>query len=267
VFQDHVLFPHLDVAANITFGLYRWSVEARRQRLAELVEAVALQGLEKRYPHELSGGQQQRVALARALAPNPSLMLLDEPFASLDQRMRTALAAEVRQVLRAAGTTAILVTHDIEEAFAFADRVGVMLGGRLAQWGPPTELYQRPVHRAVAEFVGRGTFLRARVSACGSLATDLGLIGGAERCGAAVGDYVDVFLRPEHLEMGQPGDQHATVRGRRFQGGSILYSLATETIEALLCRFPATALHEPGDKVWIRLAVRQPVVFPLPEAI
>ncbi len=261
VFQDHVLFPQLNVAANITFGLSRLSAVERGERLSELLEAVALQDLAHRYPHELSGGQQQRVALARALAPQPSVLLLDEPFASLDQRMRTVLAAEVRDVLVRTGTTAVLVTHDIDEAFAFADQVGMLWEGRLAQWGTPAELYQRPAERCVAEFVGRGAFVRGRVEDANRLTTDLGAIDCDQICRYAAGTPVDVYLRAEDIVPAEESGITATVRQRRFRGSRILYTLVTDFVDGLVSYFPAHHSYEPGDQVQVRLAVQDPVYF------
>jgi iron(III) transport system ATP-binding protein len=261
VFQDHALFPHLDVAANITFGLRHLPASACRKRLNELLEAVALHGLSKRYPHELSGGQQQRVALARALAPEPSILLLDEPFASLDERMRSALASEVRQILAEAGTTAVLVTHDIDEACAFADRIGMLSEGRLAQWGKPAELYRNPAHRAVAEFIGRGAFVSGEVVDAHILKTALGAIRCEEPCRYAVGTAIDVYLRAEDIIPGGTDGVPATVRSRCFRGSTNLYTLATEGIERLLSHFPHHCHHEEGEVVKISLAVRNPVYF------
>lgn len=138
VFQDYALFPHLDIAANVAFGLRGRSAPEREARVDEMLHLVGLDGMRRRFPHELSGGQQQRVALARALAPAPSLLLLDEPFSSLDPELRERLALELRELLKAAAITTLLVTHDQHEAFAMADSVGVMIDGRIAQWDTPT---------------------------------------------------------------------------------------------------------------------------------
>ena len=159
VFQDYALFPHLTVAGNVAFGLRGVTHGARDARVHELLDVVGLGGLAQRYPHELSGGQQQRVALARALAPRPSLMLLDEPFSNLDVEMRERLSIEVRDILKSQHTTAILVTHDQNEAFTFADEIGIMRDGRIAQWATPYALYHEPASRDIAEFIGRGVFL------------------------------------------------------------------------------------------------------------
>ncbi|HMQ35809.1 MAG TPA: ABC transporter ATP-binding protein, partial [Chloroflexaceae bacterium] len=157
VFQDYALFPHLSVEQNVAYGLGR-SPE-RAARAADLLALVGLEGAGRRLPHQLSGGQQQRVALARALAPRPALLLLDEPFSNLDAGLRQAVRAEVRQILRREGVSALFVTHDQEEALSLADVVAVMLGGRVAQVARPRELYERPATREVAAFVGAANFL------------------------------------------------------------------------------------------------------------
>ncbi len=161
MFQDYALFPHMDVAANIGFGLRGLPRAQRQARVQALLQHVALQGLDRRYPHELSGGQQQRVALARALAPAPDLLLLDEPFSNLDVDTRQRLAGELRDMLKAAGTTVLMVTHDQAEAFAMADRVGVMHEGLLLQWDSAQTLYAAPLDPFVAGFIGRGTVIDA----------------------------------------------------------------------------------------------------------
>jgi iron(III) transport system ATP-binding protein len=159
VFQDYALFPHLSVAENVAFGIRKHP--RLKQVTDELLELVNLGALGKRLPHELSGGQQQRVALARALAPEPQLLLLDEPFSNLDGELRRRLSHEVRDILKARGTSAILVTHDQEEAFAVSDHVGVFKEGRLEQWDTPYNLYHEPLTPYVASFIGQGYFSAA----------------------------------------------------------------------------------------------------------
>jgi iron(III) transport system ATP-binding protein len=165
MFQDYALFPHLDVAKNIGFGLRRWDKQRRKHRVAELLSLAGLEGSAHRYPHELSGGQQQRVALARALAPEPELLLLDEPFSNLDVDTRERLAFEVRDILKKTGHTAILVTHNQAEAFAIADRIGVMQGGVIAQWDTPYGLHHQPANRFVADFIKREALMAQRAQA------------------------------------------------------------------------------------------------------
>lgn len=154
MFQDYALFPHLSIQSNIAFGLRRQPRPAQQQRVAQMLELVGLQGLEKAFPHEISGGQQQRVALARALAPEPALLLLDEPFSNLDTQTRERLAFDIRDIIKDSSATAILVTHNQAEAYAMADRMGVIIEGRLRQWGSPYEISQHPGDDAVAHFLG-----------------------------------------------------------------------------------------------------------------
>ncbi|MBP6761771.1 MAG: ABC transporter ATP-binding protein, partial [Thauera sp.] len=163
VFQDYALFPHLSVADNIGFGLRAEASTTRDARVAELLQLVGLAGQGNKYPHEMSGGQQQRVALARALAPRPSLLLLDEPFSNLDVELRERLSYEVRDIIKVAKTTAILVTHDQNEAFAVADEIGIMHEGRIQQWDTPYQLYHKPANRFVADFIGQGVFIEGRM--------------------------------------------------------------------------------------------------------
>jgi iron(III) transport system ATP-binding protein len=161
VFQDHALFPHLRVDQNIAFGLTHLDRAARARRVGELLELVRLPGVGRRYPHELSGGEQQRIALARALAPDPAVVLLDEPFASLDPSLRDDVRSDVVDALRLRNAAAVLVTHDREEALALGDRVAVMSDGRVLQIDRPDEVYERPTDRFVATFLGEASFLPA----------------------------------------------------------------------------------------------------------
>jgi len=163
MFQDYALFPHLSVAENVAFGLRALKKPARQQRVMEMLDVVGLSDTASDYPHELSGGQQQRVALARALAPEPELLLLDEPFSNLDVDTRERLAFELRDILKATGHTALLVTHNQAEAFAIADRIGVMAaGGRIEQWDTPYNLHHHPANDFVADFVRREALLAQR---------------------------------------------------------------------------------------------------------
>jgi iron(III) transport system ATP-binding protein len=168
VFQDYALFPHLDVMRNVAFGLGKAAPAERDKRTRRMLELVGLADAGGAYPHELSGGQQQRVALARALAPEPELLLLDEPFSNLDVDLRERLSVEVRAILKDAGITAILVTHDQHEAFAIADEVGVMTEGRIEQWDTAYDIYHRPRTRFVADFIGQGVFVRGVATAAGA---------------------------------------------------------------------------------------------------
>lgn len=208
VFQDYPLFPHKTVAQNVAFGLHRLSKKEAARRTEEVLTHVGLAHLHSRYPHQLSGGQQQRVALAQAIAPRPQVLLLDEPFSNLDATLRQELRIEVRRILKEAGTTAIMVTHDQKEAFAVADRVGVMNEGRIEQVGPPAELYGRPKTRFVAKFLGHSAILEGVVRQdANEVLTDLGSVPCAQGL-AQSGENVTVSLRPDSLVV-DPGGPFA----------------------------------------------------------
>lgn len=222
VFQDFALFPHLTVARNIAFGLVDAPAQAQRARVDELLALVGLEGFGARYPHELSGGQQQRVALARALANRPPLVLLDEPFSSLDGELRERLAGEVRQVLLHEGAAAVLVTHDQFEAFAFADAIGVMDRGRLAQWDTARNLYESPADRFVANFIGDGALIPGHL-ADGTVRTVFGAVPiRALPARAGPGSAVEVLLRPDDLVLRPGGPVSGEVVSRGFRGSAVL---------------------------------------------
>ncbi len=249
VAQEGALFPHLTVAANVGFGLRRRQRTAAR--IDDLVDLVGLAGLQRRYPHELSGGQQQRAALARALARRPTLVLLDEPFASLDAALRTTIAADVARLLRAAGTAVVLVTHDQQEALALADQVAVLRHGRIAQLGPPRELYERPADPELARFLGDANLVPAEIR--GDLAvTPLGPLPTGP-LGAASGI---ALIRPEQVTIGAGHDGTdglaAVVTEQSFHGHDSMVTLrpvAACGIDEIRARVPGGRVFSPGEKV------------------
>jgi len=259
VFQDFALFPHLTVAANVGFGLGPRPAAERAARVREMLDLVGMQAEAARYPHEISGGQQQRVALARALAPAPGLMLLDEPFSSLDVDLRERLSLEVRAILQAAGTTALLVTHDQREAFAFADTVGVMREGALEQWGRAYDLYHQPRTRFVADFVGEGVFVRGTAEGS-TVATELGALTLAQP--VATASAVDVLLRPDDVVHEDHAAQRARIVAKAFRGAEFLYALALPSGTRVLSLVPSHHDHAIGDMIGIRLAAEHVVAFP-----
>ena len=253
VFQDYALFPHLDVAGNIGFGL-RGERDARVRELAAL---VGLSGELDKYPHEISGGQQQRVALARALAPRPELLLLDEPFSNLDVDLRERLSHELRDIIKASGATAILVTHDQHEAFAMADEIGILHEGRIQQWDSAYNLYHRPANRFVADFVGQGVFLPARAHGSGQLEIELGVLQGD----AGGKDNLEVLLRPDDVVHDDAAPTQAEVVHKAFRGAEILYTLRLASGRKVLALVPSHHNHALGERIGIRLDVDHVVAF------
>ena len=266
VFQESALFPHLDVAGNIGFGLPR---RGRETRVAELVALVGLAGLQQRMPHELSGGQQQRVALARALAPDPALILFDEPFSSLDATLRSQLRGEVRDILRAAGATSLFVTHDQSEALEISDRVAVMRAGRIEQISTPDELYLRPVNRFVAGFVGEANLLPGEVRH-GEVQTLVGRFRAGDDA-LADGARVEVLLRPEQLHMlpveklSSPPRPEAvlTIVRRVFHGSEVHHVLRSPSGLEIEAATPSSATLAVGTRVIAHARAREVPVYPL----
>src|SRR5688572_18395070 len=256
VFQDYALFPHLRIADNIAFGLHGWPKEEKGARLRELAELVGLSKVLRKYPYEMSGGQQQRVALARALAPRPELLLLDEPFSNLDVELRERLSLEVRDIIRASGATAILVTHDQHEAFAVADEIGVLHAGRIQQWDSAYNLYHRPANRFVADFVGQGVFLPAKARG-GQLEIELGLLQGD----AGGGENLEVLLRPDDVVHDDAAATQAEVVHKAFRGAEILYTLRLTSGRKVLALVPSHHNHALGERIGIRLDVDHVVAF------
>ncbi|GHD63608.1 ABC transporter ATP-binding protein [Jeongeupia chitinilytica] len=262
VFQDYALFPHLNVTDNIGFGLRALSAAERTARIGEMLALVGLEDECRRFPHELSGGQQQRVALARALATRPRLMLLDEPFSNLDAELRERLGLEVRDILKAAGTTAILVTHDQHEAFAVADVVGVMVDGQIRQWASPYSLYHQPVDRHVANFIGEGVLLPGVVNASAQIEFELGRFDGPTpaHCGVD-GCRVDVLVRPDDVQHDDASPVRATVLARAFRGAEFLYTLALPSGQKVLSLVPSHHNHAVGEEIGIRLELEHAVAY------
>jgi iron(III) transport system ATP-binding protein len=258
VFQDFALFPHLSVAENIGFGLHHLPGRERLARVDEMLDLVGLAHAAKRAPHQLSGGQQQRVALARALAPAPRLLLLDEPFSSLDVDLREHLSAELRAILKAAGTTALFVTHDQGEAFALGDVVGVMHQGRLEQWDAAYTVYHRPATRFVATFIGHSVFMPGHWQTDG-LATSLGVLTDDD--GAHGTGEVEVLLRADDIVHDDLAPTQAQIERKVFRGAEFLYTLRLASGEQLLAHVPSHHDHQVGEWIGIRAHVDHIVTF------
>ena len=267
VFQDYALFPHLDVRHNVGFGIHHLPKPERRQRVAEVLSLVGLQDCELRFPHELSGGQQQRVALARAMAPKPQLLLLDEPFSNLDVDLRERLAHEVRSILKAAGATALFVTHDQLEAFAIGDHIGVMHQGRLHQWDDAYSLYHRPASRFVAEFIGHGVFAPATIREVDQqivVSTPVGDLSNVTECplpGAFVAGECDVLLRADDIVHDEAAPIKAEIIRKAFRGSEFLYTLRLKSGQIVMAHVPSHHDHKTGEWIGIRASVDHVVTF------
>jgi len=261
VFQDYALFPHMNVCQNICFGLRDLSKLAMKTIAEDMLNVVGLEGLGDRFPHELSGGQQQRVALARALAPNPDVILLDEPFSNLDVDLRERLSADVRDILKGQGITAIVVTHDQNEAFAIGDQIGVMHEGQILQWDTPYNLYHDPANRFVADFIGQGIFLKGTLIAPDTINTEAGFVTGDRAYDWPEGTAVDLLLRPDDIVPDNNSKLLGRVVNKAFKGAEIMYTLQLSTGSRLLCMFPSHNVHEIGEQVGIRIAADHLVAF------
>jgi iron(III) transport system ATP-binding protein len=247
VFQDYALFPHLTIAGNVAFGLKGRERADVSHTVGVLLERLGLARYSASYPHALSGGERQRVALARALAPGPELVLLDEPFSSLDATLRGELRREVELILDEAGTAALLVTHDQEEAMVMSDRIGVMRAGRLVQVGRPEEVYLKPSERWTAEFVGEVNVL-AGLARGDEVDTEVGVF---DLLGPVSGP-VHVAIRPEQLELSAENRSNAEVVDREFRGHDVLYRLRHESGGWLMVQLPSLQLFDVGQQVFVR---------------
>lgn len=261
VFQDFALFPHLSIGQNICFGIRHQKKAEKKARLNELLELVGLQGYAERYPHELSGGQQQRIALARAMAPRPRLLLLDEPFSSMDVELRGTLAKEIRTILKHENITTIMVTHDQNEAFSMADRIGVLSEGKLLQWDDARTLYHYPKTAFVARFVGRSNFLEGVVTEEG-VDTAMGVLPSPAAKDYSIGDKVKVLVRPEYVQLSVSSEVNAELVSRQFRGGYYMYTLQLSSGEELQVLLSSLAKHQLGESVGIVLSTDRLSLFP-----
>jgi iron(III) transport system ATP-binding protein len=262
VFQENTLFPHLTVAGNIGFGLGRRSKSGIAKRVAEVLELVELPAHADRYPHELSGGERQRVALARAIAPEPTVLLLDEPFANLDPNLRAQVRLHTVEILRKANASALFVTHDQQEAMSVGDRVAVMGKGRVEQIGSPKTVFHLPQSHFVASSLGEAYFLPATYSGNGSLHTEA---GPCECPHDISGTDMEIMVRPHDVTFVEDPDGGSVVTSVEFLGAFLLYEVQLPSGSRLRCLLPHTVEVEPGARVQVQLAHGHvPVVLPVP---
>jgi iron(III) transport system ATP-binding protein len=263
VFQEFALFPHLTARENVAFGLEELPDAERDRRVTELLELVGLPEKGDARPGELSGGQQQRVALARSLAPEPQLLLLDEPFSNLDVDLRVEMRAEVRRILEATGVTAVNVTHDQEEALSISDRVAVMRDGRIEQVGTPEGVFQSPESRFVAGFLGHADFLPGRVDG-DVVHTGLGEVPRKRVDGLAAqydGTTVDLLVRPDDLSATGDGSPNGEVTERRYLGPTVLYRVELDSGDVVGCMHNHDDRVGLGERVRVELAADHPLAW------
>lgn len=261
VFQDLALFPHLRIDENIGFGIKHWPRAKRKARIEQLLALIDLRDSGRRYPHELSGGQQQRVALARAVAPRPALLLMDEPFSGQDAERRETLAREVRALLKHENITGLIVTHDQLEAFAIADRVGVIQAGKIRQWDTAFNIYHEPADRFVASFVGEGVLVCGSVMNQNALMTELGEIHGDLSTELPVGTEVDLLVRPDDVVHDDDSDYGGVVISRKFRGSEHLYTIRLPGSTRVLCAAPSHHDHQVGEQIGVQLKLDHMVIF------
>jgi iron(III) transport system ATP-binding protein len=262
VFQDYALFPHLTIFENIQFGL-KQKKEHKLEKVNKLINLVDLNGYEHRYPHELSGGQQQRVALARALAPEPELLLLDEPFSNLDAELRNRLSLDIRKILKSLNISAILVTHDQKEAFAMSDQIGVIDQGIIQQWGSPYELYHEPQNHFVASFIGQGAFIKGVILEPDTFKTEIGLLKGNRAYCWKKGTPVEILIRPDDVIQAKNSKLNAHVIGKIFAGTSTQYQLKLASGTNIEALFPSHQDFQVGDSIHIEIDAEHLIAYEL----
>lgn len=261
VFQDHALFPHLTVAENVGFGLSKVAKKERTAQIDKLLELVGMQDYHQQYPHELSGGQSQRVALARAIAPQPKLLLMDEPFSNLDTELRETLGYEVRGLLKELGMTAIMVTHDQYDAFALGDQIGVMSQGKLLQWDSSFNLYHAPNSRFVANFIGDGVFIKGRMVAKNTVITSFGEIRGEIINIDNAGPEVEVLIRPDDVAHHSESPIRGKITRKAFKGAQTLYTITTPAGDTLMSLVSSHDDYEIGDTIGVCIEADHLVCF------
>ena len=265
VFQNFALFPHLTVEENIGFGIDDWDADDRDARVADLLELVGLTEHSEKMPSQLSGGQQQRVALARSLAPEPDVLLLDEPFSNLDVRLRVEMREEVRRILKEAGVTAVSVTHDQEEALSISDRVAIVNDGQIEQIGRPEVVFENPESRFVASFLGRASFITGRVRG-DIVETPLGTLSTEQINGpleAYDGAQIDVLVRPDDLQATSAEESVADghVVHRQYNGPNFVYRVELESGGVVRCLHNHVETFEHGQPVAVEIVADHPLAW------
>ena len=263
VFQDHALFPHLTIAQNIGFGLQKLSRSDREKKVTKMLSLISMPEYHDRYPHELSGGQSQRVALVRAIAPEPKLLLMDEPFSNLDTDLRESLGYEIRNLLKEFGITSIMVTHDQNDAFALGDKIGVMSKGELLQWDSSFNLYHAPHSRFVANFIGDGVLIKGRVTHENTVDTSFGEISGQPVNKLVPNQQVDLLIRPDDVIKDTKSKVRGKIIRKAFKGAQTLYTLQANNDDQLMSLLPSHDNYEIGETIGLNIKPDHLVCFPI----
>ncbi len=262
VFQDYALFPNMDVRSNVAFGLEHLAKKERDEKVNYLLDIVNLKKYENKYPYELSGGEQQRVALIRALAPSPEILLLDEPFSNIDTDIKENLISNIRKLLKEFSMTSIVVTHDQNEAFNFADKISIMNKGKIEQTGSAYEIYHKPLNKFVADFVGLGTFLQITKNDSGIFTSPFGVLDDLKFDKSFFKfKNLEMFLRPDDVIHNDKSDIKAVVIEKQFRGAEFLYKLLYNDQYHLLCYAPSHHDHKIGELIGIELDIEHYVIF------
>ena len=261
VFQDHALFPHLTVMDNVRAGLWHKSKKEQSKIVSDYLEIMGIGDLINRFPHQLSGGQQQRVALARALAPRPLILLMDEPFSSLDLDLRLHMSQEISELLKIHDITCVMVTHDQQDAFVMGEKIGVIAKGQLLQWDTPYNVYHKPATRTVANFIGDGGFLNGKVNVNGKIKTDFVELNVHTGSRLRVGDDVDVLVRPEDVVLDDKSLVSAKIVKRTYKGAEIIYTLSLNSTTELLASLSSHSYFSVGEEIRIGFQLDHVVAF------
>ncbi len=261
VFQDFALFPHLNAKENIEFGLKYLKKNDREKRTKEMLNLIGMNKQKELYPHQLSGGQQQRVALARALARKPELILLDEAFSNLDISLREKLCLEVRDILKFEHCSALIITHDQNEAFMIADKIGVMNNGKIQQWDTPYNIYHCPKNHYIASFIGDGVFLTGTVIDNNNIKVGNNIITGQLITNFKKGEKIDFLLRPDDVIYEKNSKNKAKIIKKIFKGAEILYILQLDTGEEILSLVPSHYNHEVNEYIGYKIKCDHIITF------
>ncbi len=266
MFQDYALFPHLNAQENIGFGIRRIPDAQRKSIVSHLLALTSMTAYATHYPHELSGGQQQRVALARALAPDPELLLLDEPFSGLDADLKPRLISDMKDILTHKEITTLMVTHDQTEALGISDMLGVMQNGGILQWDSSYDVYHRPASVDIATFVGMGKMIRGHIDADNMVHTALGHFPADGN--SAIPDLTDVavLVRPDDIIHDDDSAMRAVIEKKQFRGADFLYHLRLANGEKIYCFAPSHHVHHIGEAIGIKTDIEHVIIFPPQEA-